>query len=224
MSGTFLKFTKVTKSYPVGERVVVALNSASFEIASGDTVALVGPSGSGKSTLLAIAAGLERPSSGEIALDNDLLNKLSEEELALLRRERIGFVFQSFQLLSSLTALENVMVPLELSRKSTVEKIAKNLLDRVGLSERCHHYPGQLSGGEQQRVALARAYSNSPKLLLADEPTGNLDESSATAVTEMLFSLNAELGTTLVIATHNPELAALAKRRLKLAHGECVDV
>jgi putative ABC transport system ATP-binding protein len=188
-------------------------------IAPGEFVAVLGPSGSGKSTLLALMAGLDRPSEGEVLLDGRPIQNLSEDDLALLRRRAIGFVFQSFQLLGNLTALENVLLPLELAGASDARARANHLLDAVGLSERGHHYPSQLSGGEQQRVALARAFGPRPPILLADEPTGNLDQATGQVVLDTLLALRRESGTTLVLVTHDPEVAQLADRRIHLRDG-----
>jgi putative ABC transport system ATP-binding protein len=179
----------------------------------------LGPSGSGKSTLLALMAGLDRPSEGEVLLDGRPIQDLSEDDLALLRRRTIGFVFQSFQLLGNLTALENVLLPLELADTPDARSRAEQLLSAVGLGERGHHYPSQLSGGEQQRVALARAFGPRPPILLADEPTGNLDQATGQVVLDTLLALRRESGTTLVLVTHDPEVAGLADRRIHLRDG-----
>ena len=188
-------------------------------MAPGEFLAVLGPSGSGKSTLLALMAGLDRPSEGEVILDGRPIQDLSEDELALLRRRMIGFVFQSFQLLGNLTAFENVLLPLELAQSTEPRRRAAELLAAVGLSERGHHYPSQLSGGEQQRVALARAFGPRPPILLADEPTGNLDRATGRMVLDTLESLRRESGTTLVLVTHDPEVAVLADRKLYLRDG-----
>jgi putative ABC transport system ATP-binding protein len=203
---------------PNGRRISV-LREVSLEVSAGETVALTGPSGSGKSTLLSLLAGLDRPTSGEIELDGSRLNEMSEDELAELRSEKIGFVFQSFQLIGSLTALENVMVPAEIRGDRRARQRAAELLSAVGLEERLTHYPSQLSGGEQQRVAIARAYINQPKILFADEPTGSLDHEHAASVKSLLFSLRSDHGSALVIATHNLELARETDRRIELANG-----
>jgi len=179
----------------------------------------LGPSGSGKSTLLALMAGLDRPSEGEVILDGRPIQDLSEDDLALLRRRTIGFVFQSFQLLGNLTALENVLLPLELADAPDARSRAEQLLATVGLGQRGHHYPSQLSGGEQQRVALARAFGPRPPILLADEPTGNLDQATGQVVLDMLLALKRESGTTLVLVTHDPEVAGLADRQIHLRDG-----
>jgi putative ABC transport system ATP-binding protein len=190
-----------------------------LSIAPGEFVAVLGPSGSGKSTLLALMAGLDRPSEGEVVLDGRPIQDLSEDDLALLRRRTIGFVFQSFQLLGNLTARENVLLPLELAGASDARARADQLLDTVGLGERGHHYPSQLSGGEQQRVALARAFGPRPPILLADEPTGNLDRATGELVLDTLVALRIENGTTLVLVTHDPDVALLADRRIHLRDG-----
>jgi putative ABC transport system ATP-binding protein len=205
---------------PTGELTILA--DVSFDIARGDTVAVVGASGSGKSTLLALLAGLDLPSSGSVMLDGAPMSALDEDGRARVRGEKVGFVFQSFQLLPSLTALENVMLPLELRGDADVESPARAILDTVGLGERLDHYPRQLSGGEQQRVALARAFVTQPSLLFADEPTGNLDTVTGQAIIELLFALNADAGTTLVLVTHDEHLAARCGRALRLDGGRLV--
>lgn len=198
------------------------LNGVSFEVDSGSTCAIVGPSGSGKTTLLGLSAGLDTPSAGSVHIGGTLLSSLDEDQRAAFRNEKIGFVFQNFQLIPTLTALENVMVPLELRGQKGVRPLAQELLERVGLGERSDHYPTQLSGGEQQRVAIARAFINTPAILFADEPTGNLDTETGELVTRLLFDLNREWGTTLVLVTHNPELAGLTGRILSLKNGKLV--
>jgi putative ABC transport system ATP-binding protein len=205
---------------PAGELTILA--DVSFDIARGDTVAVVGASGSGKSTLLALMAGLDTPSSGSVMLDGAPMSTLDEDGRARVRGEKVGFVFQSFQLLPSLTALENVMLPLELRGDADAQSPARAILDTVGLGERLHHYPRQLSGGEQQRVALARAFVTQPSLLFADEPTGNLDTVTGQAIIELLFALNADAGTTLVLVTHDEHLAARCGRALRLDGGRLV--
>ncbi|MBD3872650.1 MAG: ABC transporter ATP-binding protein [Acidobacteria bacterium] len=195
------------------------LDGIDLEVQRGEFVAVLGPSGSGKSTLLALMAGLDRPSAGEIRLDGERIDHLSEDRLAILRRHTIGFVFQSFQLLENLTARENVMLPMELLGRSEASTRAAELLAAVGLSERGHHYPSQLSGGEQQRVALARAFAPRPALLLADEPTGNLDGATGRVVLDLLVAMRADEGATLVLVTHDPAVAALADRRIHLRDG-----
>ncbi|MCC7264618.1 MAG: ABC transporter ATP-binding protein [Candidatus Latescibacteria bacterium] len=199
--------------------MLTVLHQVSFSVAAGATCAIVGPSGSGKTTLLGLCAGLDRASAGAVVLDGVRLDGLDEDALARLRSERVGFVFQNFQLIPTLSALENVAVPLELRGERGVAARAAELLGRVGLGDRLGHYPVQLSGGEQQRVALARAFINRPRILFADEPTGSLDADTGAAVEELLFALNAEAGTALVLVTHNPELAARAGRILRLKGG-----
>jgi putative ABC transport system ATP-binding protein len=206
---------------PAGELVI--LEGIGFAIDPGETVAIVGASGSGKSTLLSLMAGLDTPSSGRVLLDGRELSSLDEDGRAVLRGEKVGFVFQNFQLLPSLTAIENVMLPLELRGDRDADAPAREILRRVGLGERLGHYPRQLSGGEQQRVALARAFVTRPALLLADEPTGNLDTRTGAAIIELLFELNAQTGTTLVLVTHDEALAARCSRTLRLDAGRLVD-
>ena len=208
-------------SLPSGELNI--LKGVGFQIGKGDTVAIVGASGSGKSTLLSLLAGLDSPSDGSVVLDGEALSTLDEDGRARVRGEKVGFVFQSFQLLPSLTALENVMLPLELRGDADVESPAEQILQKVGLGERLHHYPRQLSGGEQQRVALARAFVTRPSLLFADEPTGNLDTNTGLAIIELLFALNAEAGTTLVLVTHDEHLAERCGRILRLDSGELIN-
>ena len=210
------------KTYSSGGRPLAALRGVSFRIDPGEFVAIVGPSGSGKSTLLGLLAGLDRPTSGVVSLDGTDLGRLSEDDRARLRRERIGFVFQSFQLIPTLTARENVQVPLELRGGGGARERADELLSRVGLAGREHHYPAQLSGGEQQRVAVARAFIHAPSILFADEPTGNLDAATGNRIIELLEELNRERGTTLVLVTHDTELAARTRRVIRLADGAVV--
>jgi putative ABC transport system ATP-binding protein len=219
-----LELRQITKRLRSGERELVVVDRLDLAVAPGEFVAVLGPSGSGKSTLLGIAAGLDRPSSGEVLIDGTPIHAMSEDQLAVLRRGRIGFVFQSFQLLSNLTALENVLLPMELAGRTAAKSNhagprAAELLATVGLGERGHHYPAQLSGGEQQRVALARAFAVEPSLLLADEPTGNLDGATGAVVLDILARLRREHGTTMVLVTHDPEVAALADRRIHLRDG-----
>ena len=211
----------LTKTYASGGRELTVVKNISFSLEAGGFLAIVGPSGSGKTTLLGLLAGLDRPTSGSVTLDGDALDRLSEDARARLRGEKVGFVFQSFQLIPTLTALENVQVPLELRGMHGRERAAE-LLERVGLGGRGHHYPAQLSGGEQQRVALARAFSTRPKVLLADEPTGNLDARTGATIIELMTELNRDLGTTLVLVTHDHDLAALARRTIRLADGAIV--
>lgn len=207
------------KSYSSGSKNLTVLHDISFDIEEGETFSIVGPSGSGKTTLLGLCAGLDQPDEGSIDLCGTNLSNLSEDERALLRNRNVGFVFQDFQLLPTLTALENVAVPLELQGAKNASKAGKELLEKVGLGDRIHHYPSQLSGGEQQRVAVARAFSNNPSILFADEPTGNLDAATGETVVKLLFELNKEAGTTLVIVTHDLELAQKTQRILKLKGG-----
>jgi putative ABC transport system ATP-binding protein len=215
-----LELYRVTKTFHTGSQALTVLHDISFQVHAGTTLALVGPSGSGKTTLLGLCAGLDLPSSGTIKLAGYDLQMLSEDERARLRNQHVGFVFQNFQLLGSLTALENVMLPLELRGERQASWRAKELLTRVGLEERLHHYPAQLSGGEQQRVAVARAFITRPQILFADEPTGNLDEDNAAILADLLFALNREHGTTLLLVTHNGELAARAGRVIQLRGGK----
>lgn len=196
------------------------LDDISFSVEEGETFSIVGPSGSGKTTLLGLAAGLDRPDSGTIELCGVEINTLNEDERALLRNRKIGFIFQDFQLLPTLTAQENVAVPLELQGAKNASEKAATLLEKVGLANRFHHYPSQLSGGEQQRVALARAFSNTPAILFADEPTGELDEATGQKIIQLLFDLNKEAGTTLIIITHDMELARKTQRILRLKGGK----
>lgn len=219
---SILRAENLTKTYQSGGRTLTVLNSVSFEIQPGDTFSIVGPSGSGKTTLLGLCAGLDRASSGSIYLNNIKLDTLSEDERAAVRNQYVGFIFQNFQLLPTLTALENVMVPLELRGEKGAGKTAKELLERVGLGQRGHHYPTQLSGGEQQRVSLARAFANRPKILFADEPTGNLDTDTSSTVVDLIFELNREAGTTLVLVTHDLELASRTQRIIRIKGGNLV--
>lgn len=208
--------------YLSGGRQLTVLKDITFHLEPGGFLAVVGPSGSGKTTLLGLLAGLDRPTRGRVVLDGTDLAVLDEDARARLRRAKVGFIFQSFQLIPTLTAQENVQVPLELAGHSGAALIARDLLGRVGLAERGHHYPTQLSGGEQQRVAIARAFSTQPRILFADEPTGNLDGENGHNVVELMTTLNAEFGTTLVLVTHDLELAALARRTIRLADGAIV--
>ena len=214
-----LRAEHLTKTYRSGERTLTVLRDVSFAVPEGSRCAIVGPSGSGKTTLLGLCAGLDRPTSGSVALNGVALNDLNEDELAQTRNQHVGFVFQTFQLISTLTALENVVVPLELRGESGVRRQATELLNQVGLGDRLDHYPAQLSGGEQQRVSLARAFINQPKILFADEPTGNLDGETAEKVSDLLFELNEAAGTTLVLVTHNLELAQRTQRIITLKAG-----
>ncbi|MBL7834678.1 MAG: ABC transporter ATP-binding protein [Cyclobacteriaceae bacterium] len=223
MSQTVLQAEGLTKTYRSGTNSLTVLDSVSFSVSQGETLSIIGPSGSGKTTLLGLCAGLDVPSSGIISLMGFKLNAMSEDDRAHIRNQYVGFVFQNFQLLQTLTALENVMVPLELRGEKNVSAKAKDLLDRVGLGQRMHHYPTQLSGGEQQRVAMARAFITDPKILFADEPTGNLDEENSNHVTDLLFSLNKQQQTTLILVTHNLELAQKTERILRMRGGKLVD-
>lgn len=215
----------LTKQYrSANGQSLTVLDNVSFELAAGDTFAIVGPSGSGKTTLLGLCAGLDRATSGSISLNNIQLDDLSEDERAEVRNRYVGFVFQNFQLIPTLTALENVMVPLELRGDPDAETTARHWLEKVGLGSRLDHYPAQLSGGEQQRVCIARAFSNNPKILFADEPTGNLDADNAAGIVDLIFDLNRTAGTTLVLVTHDLELAKRTKRILKLKGGKIESV
>jgi len=218
-----LNVNNLEKSYFSGSKKLTILKDISFSVEAQDTFSIVGPSGSGKTTLLGLCAGLDQPDSGTIELCNVETGNLSEDERAQLRNQKVGFIFQDFQLLQTLTALENVAVPLELQGNKLANKKAMELLEKVGLSDRLDHYPSQLSGGEQQRVALARAFSNSPAILFADEPTGNLDAETGEKVIQLLFDLNKELGTTLIIVTHDLELAQKTNHILKLRSGSIVE-
>jgi len=216
---TILQTRQLTKVYRNGDADLTVLHNVNLELESASTSAIVGPSGSGKSTLLALCAGLDQPSSGTVWLNGIDLTTLDEDERARIRNEHVGFVFQSFQLIPTLTAIENVMVPLELRGGSQARERGMELLQRVGLADRAWHYPAQLSGGEQQRVALARAFINRPRILFADEPTGNLDTETSHNIVEALFALNAENGTTLVLVTHDLEIATRAQRVIRLRAG-----
>jgi putative ABC transport system ATP-binding protein len=222
--GLILQASSLTKTYPTAEGAgLTVLDSIDLEVAHGSTCAIVGPSGSGKTTLLGLCAGLDHPTAGTVTIDNEVLSDLDEDARAALRNQKVGFVFQNFQLIPTLTAVENVLVPQELCGKSGGRKHAEEWLERVGLSGRLHHYPVQLSGGEQQRVALARAFVNEPRLLFADEPTGNLDEESSNKIEELLFGLNTEAGTALVIVTHDLDLAKKAQQAVRMKGGKIVE-
>ena len=216
---TIVQVEQLGKQVISPEGALLILDNINFSIARGESVAVVGASGSGKSTLLGLLAGLDTPTQGRVWLAGVDLGRLDEDGRALLRAQRVGFVFQSFQLLTGLTALENVMLPLELAGQPDARRQALELLDRVGLQTRVRHYPAQLSGGEQQRVAIARAFAGNPDLLFADEPTGNLDQNTGHRLIELLFALNREQGTTLILVTHDPELAAYCDRVLELDGG-----
>ncbi|MFC1226102.1 ABC transporter ATP-binding protein [Pedobacter sp. BG31] len=216
---SILNIRNVSKIYQSAGRELTVLDNINFSITAGSTVAITGPSGSGKTTLLGLCAGLDRASSGTVELNGIALEKLNEDERAAVRNQYVGFIFQNFQLLPTLTALENVMVPLELRGAKNIRSHALELLDKVGLADRSHHYPIQLSGGEQQRISLARAFSNQPAVLFADEPTGNLDAETSEKVIKLLFDLNKDAGTTLIIVTHDLELAARTERNIKIKGG-----
>ncbi|MBD1396139.1 ABC transporter ATP-binding protein [Pontibacter sp. JH31] len=219
---TILEINNLKKTYNSGDRHLTVLEGINFTLQAGDTCAIVGPSGSGKTTLLGLCAGLDRASSGSVILNGVRLDNLSEDARAQVRNQYVGFIFQNFQLIPTLTALENVMVPLELRGERNVKREAMDLLARVGLADRHDHYPTQLSGGEQQRVSLARAFSNRPTILFADEPTGNLDEETGDKVESLLFELNREAGTTLVLVTHDLELAEKTQRIIRIKGGHVV--
>ncbi|WP_432410657.1 ABC transporter ATP-binding protein [Rasiella sp. SM2506] len=217
-----LKINGLEKTYTSGSKQLTVLQNVSFEVEKGQTFSIVGPSGSGKTTLVGLCAGLDKPDAGTVELCGHHLNTLTEDERAQLRNTEVGFIFQNFQLLPTLTALENVSVPLELQGAKDAVTRAKILLDKVGLADRAHHYPSQLSGGEQQRVALARAFSNRPTILFADEPTGNLDEETGEKVIQLLFQLNKDAGTTLVIISHDLDLANRTQQILRLKGGQII--
>jgi putative ABC transport system ATP-binding protein len=218
-----LDLINVTRTYLSGNKVLTVLENITFSVTKGSAVSIVGPSGSGKTTLLGLCAGLDRCSSGSIELNEQKLEELNEDQLATMRNQNVGFIFQNFQLMPTLTALENVMVPLELRGEKKVKSQAVNLLEKVGLSDRSHHYPAQLSGGEQQRVAVARAFSSRPKILFADEPTGNLDADTSSMIIKLIFELNREAGTTLILVTHDSELATLTDRVIHLRGGKIIN-
>lgn len=216
---TILDIKNVSKTYQSAGRTLTVLDNINFSIEKGSTLAIVGPSGSGKTTLLGLCAGLDRSSAGTVELNNIRLDDLSEDQRAQVRNNYVGFIFQNFQLLPTLTALENVMVPMELRGEKNIKGRAVDLLQKVGLGDRGHHYPAQLSGGEQQRVSLARAFSNKPQILFADEPTGNLDAETSEKIIELIFNLNKEAGTTLVLVTHDLELANKTGRIIRIKGG-----
>ena len=222
-SSNFVEARKLGKQVSTREGVLTLLDDINFRIAAGTSVAILGASGSGKTTLLGLLAGLDAPTHGEVILDGRNMNEFDEDGRAQIRAELIGFVFQNFQLLLGMTALENVMLPLELAQAPHPRKTAEALLGRVGLAERIHHYPNQLSGGEQQRCAIARAFATRPRCLFADEPTGNLDSETGKRIIELLFELNSEQGTTLVMATHDENLSKLCHRRIYLEAGRLVE-
>jgi putative ABC transport system ATP-binding protein len=215
-----LNVERLTKTYATGAGDLTVLRDISFALPQGAACSILGPSGSGKTTLLGLCAGLDRPTSGSVLLNGIALGEIGEDERARLRNQHVGFVFQNFQLIPTLTALENVTVPMELRGDRSARKLGVELLQRVGLAERIAHYPAQLSGGEQQRVALARAFINRPKILFADEPTGNLDSETSRSVIEIMLELNAKSGTALVLVTHDPDVARLTERTIRLRSGE----
>ena len=217
-----IQVQNLTRRVPDSGRLLTILDDVSFTVQAGETVAIIGASGSGKSTLLGLLAGLDLPSSGDVQVDGQSLFARDEEQRARWRAEEVGFVFQSFQLLPAMTALENVMLPLELAAHPRARQTAEALLARVGLAERAGHYPRTLSGGEQQRVALARAFAVSPRLLFADEPTGSLDHATGERVIDLLFEMNRAFGATLILVTHDPRLAARCGRRLEIARGRLI--
>ena len=221
--GTLLSTEHLSKSYTSGGNQLTVLDNINLQVEEGSTIAIVGPSGSGKTTLLGLCAGLDSASSGSVILNGIRLETLTEDQRAEVRNQYIGFIFQNFQLLPTLTALENVMVPMELRKQSNVRARAMELLDKVGLKDRSHHYPVQLSGGEQQRVSLARAFANTPRILFADEPTGNLDAETSERIENLIFSLNKEAGTTLIVVTHNQDLAARTSRIVRIRGGKLVN-
>ena len=217
-----IQVQNLTRRVPDSGRLLTILDDVSFTVQAGETVAIIGASGSGKSTLLGLLTGLDLPSSGDVQVDGQSLFARDEEQRARWRAEEVGFVFQSFQLLPAMTALENVMLPLELAAHPRARQTAEALLARVGLAERAGHYPRTLSGGEQQRVALARAFAVSPRLLFADEPTGSLDHATGERVIDLLFEMNRDFGATLILVTHDPRLAARCGRRLEIARGRLI--
>lgn len=217
---TILNIANLGKTYNSAGKTLTVLDNINFSVSAGSTNAIVGPSGSGKTTLLGLCAGLDRSTTGIVELNGINLGDLNEDKRAQVRNQFVGFIFQNFQLLPTLTALENVMVPLELRGEKNIKARSMDLLDKVGLTDRGHHYPAQLSGGEQQRVSLARAFSNQPKILFADEPTGNLDAETSEKVVKLIFDLNREAGTTLVLVTHDLELAAKTQRIIRIKGGK----
>ena len=219
----FVEARQLGKQVTTHNGMLTLLHDINFKIKAGTSVAILGASGSGKTTLLGLLAGLDTPTRGDVIIDDQNLNDFDEDGRALLRAERVGFVFQNFQLLLGLTALENVMLPLELAQTPHPRQTAEQLLARVGLQERIHHYPNQLSGGEQQRCAIARAFSTRPRYLFADEPTGNLDSVTGQRIIELLFELNSEQGTTLIMATHDAELSKMCTQRIQLEAGHLID-
>ena len=218
--GDILQLEQVNKIYTSGGKELSVLENINFSVEAGTTLAIVGPSGSGKTTLLGLCAGLDKPTNGKIWLNGQSIEQLNEDGLAAIRNKYVGFIFQNFQLMPTLTALENVMVPLELRGEKHAKTKAMDLLEKVGLANRHHHYPAQLSGGEQQRIAIARAFANKPALLFADEPTGNLDAETSEIIVHLIFDLNRAAGTTLVLVTHDVELAAKTQRIIRLKGGK----
>ena len=219
---SILDVQHLTKTYPTAAGKLTVLKDISFTLPASGTCAILGPSGSGKTTLLGLCAGLDRPTSGSVLLNGITLGEEGEDERARIRNEHVGFVFQNFQLIPTLTALENVTVPMELRGDRSARQLGLDLLQRVGLAERVDHFPAQLSGGEQQRVALARAFINRPKILFADEPTGNLDAETSHSIIEIMLELNRSAGTALVMVTHDPDVAGLTERTIRLRNGESV--
>ena len=217
---SILRVSQLSKSYQSGSRNLKVLDDISFDLQKGETLSIVGPSGSGKTTLLGLCAGLDQVDEGSIEIQNVTIDKLSEDERAQVRNQYVGFVFQNFQLIPTLTALENIVVPIELRGEKNSLETGQELLEKVGLSNRADHYPTQLSGGEQQRIAIARAFSNRPDILFADEPTGNLDEETGQKIEELLFDLNKQNGTALVLVTHDLELAKKTDKVIRLKGGK----
>lgn len=217
---SILSVEQVSKTYRSGSRKLTVLDKVNFRVGSGESISIVGPSGSGKTTLLGLCAGLDEASEGSIVLNGHRMEMLSEDQRAAVRNQDVGFIFQNFQLLPTLTALENVMVPLELKKRKDAPHVAMELLNKVGLGERASHYPSQLSGGEQQRVSIARAFANEPKILFADEPTGNLDTETGEMIEDLIFNMNKALGTTLILVTHDRELAAKTGRIIHIKGGK----
>lgn len=215
-----LSVKDVSKTYQSGNRKLTVLDQVNFDIQSGESIAIVGPSGSGKTTLLGLCAGLDSSTTGSVVLNGNAFEKLTEDQRAAARSRDVGFIFQNFQLLPTLTALENVMVPLELKKRKDAKEKALELLDKVGLKDRVTHYPTQLSGGEQQRVSIARAFANEPKILFADEPTGNLDTDTGEMIEDLIFDMNKEKGTTLILVTHDPQLAKRTDRIINIKGGK----
>lgn len=217
---SILSVDQVSKVYQSGSRKLTVLDRVNFQVSAGESIAIVGPSGSGKTTLLGLCAGLDKATTGSISLNGHAMEKLSEDERASVRNQHVGFIFQNFQLLPTLTALENVMVPLELKKRKDAKGKAIELLTQVGLADRATHYPSQLSGGEQQRVSIARAFANEPKILFADEPTGNLDTETGEMIEDLIFNLNKALGTTLILVTHDIALAGRTNRIIQIKGGK----